>query len=141
MLKIFWYYLLIFFRLAVTSRPILVILNKVDLLRGDFAVGQQKEEELEITLPVSTYDGNNVRTPEAKLSFKKKLLQRKRDSLLDVEESISDSVETETPIVVSDLESMEANPVIDGNPIKSVVNTDYSEYKDEFNELESENER
>ena len=124
-----------------TSRPILVILNKVDLLRGDFAIGQQKEEELEIPLPVSTYDGNNVRTPEAKLSFKKKLLQRKRDSLLDVEESSTDNVETEAPIVVADLESMVANSVIDGNPIKSVVNTDYSEYKDEFNELESENER
>lgn len=131
----------LFFRLAVTSRPILVILNKVDLLRGDFAIGQQKEEELEITLPASTYDGNNVRTPEAKLSFKKKLLQRKRDSLLDVEENSTGSLET--PIVVSDLESMGAgaNAVIDGNPIKSVVNTDYSEYKDEFNELESENER
>ena len=122
-----------------TSRPILVILNKVDLLRGDFAIGQQEEEELEITLPASTYDGNNVRTPEAKLSFKKKLLQRKRDSLLDVEESSADSVEA--PIVVADLDSIGANAVIDGNPIKSVINTDYSEYKDEFNELESENER
>ena len=132
-----------FFRLAVTSRPVLVILNKVDLLRGDFAIGQQKEEELEITLPVSTYDGNNVRTPEAKLSFKKKLLQRKRDSLLDVEEVVSSTDSLQAPIVVADVESIGAvaNSVIDGNPIKSVVNTDYSEYKDEFNELESENER
>lgn len=126
-----------------TSRPVLVILNKVDLLRGDFAIGQQKEEELEITLPVSTYDGNNVRTPEAKLSFKKKLLQRKRDSLLDVEEVVSSTDSLQAPIVVADVESIGAvaNSVIDGNPIKSVVNTDYSEYKDEFNELESENER
>ena len=126
-----------------TSRPVLVILNKVDLLRGDFAIGQQKEEELEITLPVSTYDGNNVRTPEAKLSFKNKLLQRKRDSLLDVEEVVSSTDSLQAPIVVADVESIGAvaNSVIDGNPIKSVVNTDYSEYKDEFNELESENER
>ena len=74
----------IFDRLAVTSRPILVVLNKVDLLRGDYAVGELKEEIAE-NASVGTYDGNNIRTPEAKLSFKKKLLQRKRDALLITE--------------------------------------------------------
>ena len=125
-----------FFRLAVTSRPILVILNKVDLLRGDFAIGQQRGEELETILPVSTYDGNNVRTPEAKLSFKKRLLQRKRDALLDVEQSSMISTKID-----ADSDGVGANAVVDESALKSVINTDYSEYKDEFNELESENVR
>ena len=125
-----------------TSRPILVILNKVDLLRGDFAIGQQKEEELETTLPVSTYDGNNVRTPEAKLSFKKRLLQRKRDALLDVEQSSADNVETViTSELDADSDGMETNAGGDESTVKAVINTDYSEYKDEYNELESENVR
>ena len=125
-----------------TSRPILVILNKVDLLRGDFAIGQQKEEELETTLPVSTYDGNNVRTPEAKLSFKKRLLQRKRDALLDVEQSSADNVETViTSELDADSDGMETNTGGDESTVKAVINTDYSEYKDEYNELESENVR
>ena len=128
-------------RLAVTSRPILVILNKVDLLRGDFAVGQQKEEQ-ESTAPVSTYDGNNVRTPEAKLSFKKRLLQRKRDALLDVDQSSADSLEIPTTMALdADSDDLGANAGGDESPAKSVINTDYSEYKDEFNELESENVR
>jgi 50S ribosomal subunit-associated GTPase HflX len=127
----------------VTSRPILVILNKVDLLRGDFAVGQQKEEvEVETTAPVSTYDGNNVRTPEAKLSFKKRLLQRKRDALLDVDQNSADSLETPaTAALDADADDLRANAGGDESPVKSVINTDYSEYKDEFNELESENVR
>lgn len=126
-----------------TSRPILVILNKVDLLRGDFAVGQQKEEvEVEMTAPVSTYDGNNVRTPEAKLSFKKRLLQRKRDALLDVDQSSADSLETPaTAALDADTDDLGANAGGDESSVKSVINTDYSEYKDEFNELESENVR
>lgn len=125
-----------------TSRPILVILNKVDLLRGDFAVGQPKEEELETSLPVSTYDGNNVRTPEAKLSFKKRLLQRKRDALLDVEQGTTDRLETPISTEIdADSDFMGSNSSGDESPMKSIVNTDYSEYKDEFNELESENVR
>ena len=126
-----------------TSRPILVILNKVDLLRGDFAVGQQKEEvEVEMTAPVSTYDGNNVRTPEAKLSFKKRLVQRKRDALLDVDQSSADSLETPaTAALDADTDDLGANAGGDESSVKSVINTDYSEYKDEFNELESENVR
>jgi hypothetical protein len=127
----------------VTSRPILVILNKVDLLRGDFAVGQQKEEvEVETTAPVSTYDGNNVRTPEAKLSFKKRLLQRKRDALLDVDQSCADSLATPAIAALdADADDLGANAGGEESPVKSVINTDYSEYKDEFNELESENVR
>jgi hypothetical protein len=120
-----------------------VILNKVDLLRGDFAVGQQKEEvEVETIAPVSTYDGNNVRTPEAKLSFKKRLLQRKRDALLDVDQSSADSLETPaTAALDADADDLGANAGGEESPVKSVINTDYSEYKDEFNELESENVR
>ena len=86
-----------FCRLAVTSRPILVVLNKVDLLRGDYAIGAEKSESIEENVQTSTYDGNNIRTPEAKLSFKKKLLQRKRDAILN-ESTTSDDTEIDSNI-------------------------------------------
>lgn len=128
-----------------------MVLNKVDLLRGDYAIGELKDEIVENT-SVGTYDGNNIRTPEAKLSFKKKLLQRKRDALLITEnensivpqESVSTDVTTH-----DDTESVEVSgddSGISGSGSKKDVkeftgNTDYAEYKDEYNEVESGNVR
>jgi 50S ribosomal subunit-associated GTPase HflX len=140
----------IFDRLAVTSRPILVVLNKVDLLRGDYAVGELKEEIAE-NASVGTYDGNNIRTPEAKLSFKKKLLQRKRDALLITENEnvIAAEESVSTDVKHDDTENEESSgddSGISGSGSKKDVkeftgNTDYQEYKDEYNEAESENVR
>jgi 50S ribosomal subunit-associated GTPase HflX len=130
----------------VTSRPILVVLNKVDLLRGDYAIGELKDEVTENT-SVGTYDGNNIRTPEAKLSFKKKLLQRKRDALLMTEKEngivTEESVSTD---VTHEVTENEEDLGISGSGSKKDVkeftgNTDYEEYKDEYNEVESENVR
>ena len=133
-----------------TSRPILVVLNKVDLLRGDYAIGEVKDEIIENT-SVGTYDGNNIRTPEAKLSFKKKLLQRKRDALLTTEnENAIIAEESVSTGVTHDSTENEEFSVedsgISGSGSKKEVkeftgNTDYEEYKDEYNEVESENVR
>jgi hypothetical protein len=123
-----------------------VVLNKVDLLRGDYAIGELKDEVTENT-SVGTYDGNNIRTPEAKLSFKKKLLQRKRDALLMTEKEngivTEESVSTD---VTHEVTENEEDLGISGSGSKKDVkeftgNTDYEEYKDEYNEVESENVR
>jgi 50S ribosomal subunit-associated GTPase HflX len=130
----------------VTSRPILVVLNKVDLLRGDYAIGELKDEVTENT-SVGTYDGNNIRTPEAKLSFKKKLLQRKRDALLMIEnENAIVTEESVSTDVTHEVTENEEDSGISGSGSKKDMkeftgNTDYEEYKDEYNEVESENVR
>lgn len=129
-----------------------MVLNKVDLLRGDYAIGELKDEIVENT-SVGTYDGNNIRTPEAKLSFKKKLLQRKRDALLITENGNGNSVVAEelvsTNVPIDDTEGNESSSDdsgISGSGSKKDVkeftgNTDYAEYKDEYNEVESGNVR
>ena len=139
-------------RLAVTSRPILVVLNKVDLLRGDNAIGGQKEMDGSepVASSVDTYNGNDVRTPEAKMSFKKKLLQRKRDAMLQEEQSAvsagSDSstsgiIDPESiSAAVRDIESGDVSVTV-AEPVKAGAkafqgNTEYAEYKDEYNEQE-----
>ena len=119
----------------------------MDLLRGDNAIGQQKEEDgSDPAPPVDTYNGNDVRTPEAKMSFKKKLLQRKRDAMLLEESSaVSGAGSDSSASGITDPESVAAVDSIDSVgvsvPVKAGVksfqgNTEYSQYKDEYNEQE-----
>ena len=116
----------------------------MDLLRGDNAIGQMKEEDGSdiIDPPVDTYNGNDVRTPEAKMSFKKKLLQRKRDAMLQEELAVNGAGSDSTASGISDPESVTAVESIDVSvPVKMGVksfqgNTEYAQYKDEYNEQE-----
>ena len=125
-----------------------MVLNKVDLLRGDYAIGEVKDEIIENT-SVGTYDGNNIRTPEAKLSFKKKLLQRKRDALMINENTIISEDSVSTDVTYDETENHEfpnedsenSGPGSKKNVKEFTGNTDYEEYKDEYNEVESGNVR
>lgn len=117
-----------------TSRPILIVLNKVDLLRGEHSINQIHTTVMESNI-MKVLDINynytntvSIEKPEIKLSFKQKLLQRKKASL-----QIFDENESEKNIVSI-------------NEIKEriqeeVENTDYSDYKDDYNEKEAENDR
>ena len=123
----------------------MVVLNKVDLLRGDYAIGQATVlEEMEAggnggheeLSPKSDISVSNVTPVDAKMSFKKKLLQRKRDSIAKDLESSTDSPVDSRPSSVFE------NPSEEGVLKQSgffTGNTDYAEYKDEYNEREGEN--
>jgi GTP-binding protein Era len=131
-------------KLAVTSRPILIVLNKVDLLRGENSVNQIHTTVMESNvMKVLDINYNYTNTisidkPEIKLSFKQKLLQRKKASL-----NIFDENEAEKNVISVNDEN-EAEKSIDEikeRIQKEVENTDYDDYKDDYNEREAENDR
>lgn len=118
----------------------MVVLNKVDLLRGDYATGltrsadgsSESESESENVQSSSEQneDINSVTSKDVKVSFKKKLLQRKRDAIAKESESLSDSISEDIKSPSEDTDRQMGS---------FFGNTDYSEYKDEYNEREGEN--
>jgi GTP-binding protein Era len=121
-------------KLAVTSRPILIVLNKVDLLRGENSINQIHTTVIESNvMKVLDINYNYTNTipidkPEIKLSFKQKLLQRKKASL-----EISNENEAEKNIIsINEIKERIQ---------KEIENTDYDDYKDDYNEREAENDR
>ena len=80
----------------------MVVLNKVDLLRGDYVTGltrssdgeSESESESENMQRSSGLndDISSVASKDVKVSFKKKLLQRKRDAITKESESLTDSL-------------------------------------------------
>ena len=118
----------------------MVVLNKVDLLRGDYATGltrsadgtSESESESENVQSSSEQneDINSVTSKDVKVSFKKKLLQRKRDAIAKESESLSDSISEDIKSPSEDTDKQMGS---------FFGNTDYSEYKDEYNEREGEN--
>ena len=75
-------------------------------------------------------DINSVTSKDVKVSFKKKLLQRKRDAIAKESESLSDSISENIKSPSEDTDRQMGS---------FFGNTDYSEYKDEYNEREGEN--
>ena len=135
-------------RLAVTSRPIMVVLNKVDLLRGDYVTGLTRSSDGELESESESEnmqrssglndDISSVTSKDVKVSFKKKLLQRKRDAIAKESEFLTDSLQdlnignTRENIKITSEDTDRQTGSFFGN-------TDYSEYKDEYNEREGEN--
>jgi GTP-binding protein Era len=121
-------------KLAVTSRPILIVLNKVDLLRGENSINQIHTTVIESNvMKVLDINYNYTNTipidkPEIKLSFKQKLLQRKKASL----EMFNENEAEKNIISVNEIKERIQ---------KEIENTDYDDYKDDYNEREAENDR
>jgi GTP-binding protein Era len=121
-------------KLAVTSRPILIVLNKVDLLRGENSINQIHTTVIESNvMKVLDINYNYTNTipidkPEIKLSFKQKLLQRKKASL----EIFNENEAEKNIISINEIKERIQ---------KEIENTDYDDYKDDYNEREAENDR
>ena len=126
----------------------MVVLNKVDLLRGDYVTGltrssdgeSESESESENMQRSSGLndDISSVASKDVKVSFKKKLLQRKRDAITKESESLTDSLPDLN--VGNTRENIKSTSEDTDRQTGSFFgNTDYSEYKDEYNEREGEN--
>ena len=126
----------------------MVVLNKVDLLRGDYVTGltrssggelesESESENMQRSSGLND-DISSVDSKDVKVSFKKKLLQRKRDAIAKESEFLTDSLQdlnignTRENIKITSEDTDRQTGSFFGN-------TDYSEYKDEYNEREGEN--
>ena len=124
----------------------MVVLNKVDLLRGDYVTGltrssdgesESESENMQRSSGLND-DISSVASKDVKVSFKKKLLQRKRDAITKESESLTDSLPDLN--VGNTRENIKSTSEDTDRQTGSFFgNTDYSEYKDEYNEREGEN--
>ena len=126
----------------------MVVLNKVDLLRGDYVTGLTRSSDGELESESESEnmqrssglndDISSVASKDVKVSFKKKLLQRKRDAITKESESLTDSLPDLN--VGNTRENIKSTSEDTDRQTGSFFgNTDYSEYKDEYNEREGEN--